>query len=216
MCAHYTIFIEQEELRDIVAAAQKNLAVPTLNFKMGTRDIHPGYGAPVVVPNENVLMPEVMRWGYPLRSKKKRQTDPNKVQYTISYAQNAMLEEALDKPFWRDSLEKRRCLIPVSGFYEYNKKKTPYYFTMPAASFMYVAGIFKTFKDEDGNWFPFYSMMTTKPNQDIARIHDRMPVVLNQEETSIWLHGDFMSMVDRSGVRLQARETTREEMFAGK
>ena len=134
MCAHYTIFIEQDELRDIVAAAEKNLS-PTLNFKMAGTDVFPKYIAPVLVPEDGKLVPTAMRWGYPLRQKKAKQKDPLNPEYTTKAVQNAKLETAQESRFWQDSLEKRRCLIPASGFYEWQTtsegKKVPYYFLMP-------------------------------------------------------------------------------------
>lgn len=216
MCAHYTIFLDQNELRDIVAAAEKNLSVPTLNFKMGTRDIWPGYLAPVLVPQAGELKPMYMCWGYPLRLKGKKQKDPAHPSYISKHVQNAKLEEAAGKPFWRESLESRRCLIPVSGFYEWKTledgSKQPYYFTMPASSIMYMAGMFKQFKTEDGIFFPHYTMMTTAPTNEVGKVHNRMPVVLDDAEKEIWLYGDYMSLVSRGNIHLHAEATAKDKM----
>lgn len=216
MCAHYTIFLQQDELRDIVAAAEKNLATPTLNFKMGTRDIWPGYVAPVMMPDGGTLRPTYMRWGYPLRKKKKIQKDPKNPEYTTRYVQNAKLEEAQEKPFWQDSLEERRCLIPVSGFYEWKTledgQKQPYLFTLPQSSIMYMAGMYKYFKTDDGPYFPYYTMLTTQPTEEVSAVHDRMPVVLSEAEHEIWLGDSFMEMVNRSNIHLQAAATTKDQM----
>lgn len=220
MCAHYLIFLDDGELRDIVDTAAKNLGNDPLNFKMGTRDIFPGYAAPVLMPEKGELKPVYMRWGYPIRQKKKVQKDPKHPEYTTSYAQNAKLEEAADKLFWKDSLENRRCLIPVSGFYEYktleDKRKIPYRFSLPASCVMYMAGMYKFFKQDDGSYFLHYTMMTTAPTSEVAAVHDRMPVVLCEAEHTVWLDGDYMSMLNRSNIHLQATETTREEMFKGR
>ena len=220
MCAHYLIFLDDSDLRDIVKAAERNLGSDTLNFKMGTRDIFPGYAAPVLMPENGGLKPVYMRWGYPIRKKKKIQKDPKHPEYTTSYAQNAKLEEAVGNPFWMDSLKERRCLIPVSGFYEYktlkSKEKVPYRFSLPGSSVMYMAGMYKFFKQDDGSYFQHYTMCTTAPTTEVAAVHDRMPVVLREAEHIIWLDGDYMSLVDRVGIYLQATEISREEMFKGK
>jgi len=216
MCAHYTIFIEQDELRDIVAAAEKNLKEATPNFKMATSDIWPKYFAPVLMPEKGEMKPAAMRWGFPLKMKKKRQKDPAHPEYTTKYVQNAKLETAQASRFWNDSLAERRCLIPVSGFFEWktlqDKTKVPYYFYLPTSNLMYVAGMYKFFKTEDGEYLPHYTMMTTQPTHEVGLVHDRMPVVLTKAEEQVWLSGDFMALVNRSNIHLQGAETTKEKM----
>lgn len=93
---------------------------------------------------------------------------------------NSRIETISDKPYWRKLFNKNRCLIPATAFYEWttiDKTKIPQKIYFDSMPLFFIAGIYVTI--DDGI---FASMITTTPNSSIAKIHNRMPVVLNKEE----------------------------------
>jgi len=117
---------------------------------------------------------------------------------------NCRIETAgITQPF--KNYTENRCIIPVSGFYEWKHikingkvKKEPYYISAPGGNLMAFAGIY------DNSETPTYTLMTTEANDMMAAIHDRMPVVLSKDEEKLWLAGEPMSnYYDRKGIELQ-------------
>jgi putative SOS response-associated peptidase YedK len=103
---------------------------------------------------------------------------------------NARSETVLEKPAYRDSFKKRRCLIPADGFYEWKKvgkEKQPYNFGMTDDSIFAFAGIWDTWKSPDGTPVESCSILTTTPNALVADVHDRMPVILDRDDYEQWL-----------------------------
>lgn len=104
---------------------------------------------------------------------------------------NARIETAPDKPMFRDSFESRRCLIPLDGFYEWERKtkgKLPHFITSADASPLAAAGLWASWRNpEDGERTLTCSILTGKPNQLVAPIHDRMPVIVDRSVWGDWL-----------------------------
>ena len=95
---------------------------------------------------------------------------------------NAMSETAADKPMFRSAFRRRRCILPASGFYEWQptaaKKKQPYAIRLADESPFGFAGLWERWEGPDG---PVESccILTTQPNELVAGIHNRMPVILD-------------------------------------
>jgi putative SOS response-associated peptidase YedK len=104
---------------------------------------------------------------------------------------NAKAETLLNSPTWRIPLERRRCLVPADGFYEWQKidpkSKQPYAFMMADEKPFAFAGLWDSWKDEQGNWLQSYSIITTKANELAATVHNRMPVILHPDDYAQWL-----------------------------
>lgn len=115
--------------------------------------------------------------------------------------------ESADKPTWRDSMEHRRCVLPVPTFYESSQSETfpspktgkpikrQYEFRVPGQDVILIGCTWR------GDAF---SMVTTEANADMAPIHHRMPLIVRQEELPLWLGPDYMRLADRSMIRLEA------------
>lgn len=102
---------------------------------------------------------------------------------------NARAETVHEKPSFRTSFQKHRCLIPASGFYEWQTvagKKQPYYLH-PAERFFAFAGLLAAWKAPDGQTIVSTCIITTGPNAVMAPIHDRMPVILRPTDFDTWL-----------------------------
>jgi putative SOS response-associated peptidase YedK len=102
-----------------------------------------------------------------------------------------------EKPAFRESFKKHRCLVLADGFFEWDKKsdkKVPYRITLKDKKPFAFAGICDSWKDENGKEIKSFSIITTKPNKLIEKIHDRMPVILNEEEEKQWLSAELETM----------------------
>ena len=103
---------------------------------------------------------------------------------------NARSETVHEKPAFRQAIKTRRCIVPASGFYEWSTGehgKIPHYITMRDDSPLPFAGIWKSWKDLDGQAVETCAILTTSANSLMAPIHDRMPVILHPAEFDLWL-----------------------------
>lgn len=107
-----------------------------------------------------------------------------------SHLINARSESVAEKPAFRHAIKYRRCIIPVSGFYEWSHSgalKQPYYIRMADHSPMCLAGLWEMWKAPDGNELETFTILTTAANRVVTPIHDRMPVILHPDSFSLWL-----------------------------
>lgn len=104
---------------------------------------------------------------------------------------NARSESLLERPAFRNSFIRRRCLIPANGFYEWKKQgsyKVPYLIHLKDFSLFAFAGLYDLWKDEKGNVIKSFTIITTSANSFVREIHDRMPVILKREYEEIWIN----------------------------
>ena len=118
---------------------------------------------------------------------------------------NARAETAAARPAFRDAMKRRRCLIPADGFYEWKKlggqeteqaaakgrrkpavRKQPYLFRMKGDRPFAFAGLWDTWW-RDGEKLESFTILTTSPNDLVAPVHDRMPVIIAPEDYARWL-----------------------------
>ncbi|HEY1527873.1 MAG TPA: SOS response-associated peptidase [Candidatus Angelobacter sp.] len=104
---------------------------------------------------------------------------------------NAVCETAAEKPVFRESMKKRRCLIPADGFYEWKKigpkKKQAYNIGMSDDGLFAFAGLWDRWKSPDGKPIESCTILTTDANSLLKDIHNRMPVILNRDHYDLWL-----------------------------
>jgi putative SOS response-associated peptidase YedK len=107
---------------------------------------------------------------------------------------NARAETVAIKPAFRDAFMSRRCLLPADGFFEWRrsgKEKQPFHFGMQDDSLFAFAGLWDRWRDLEGAVIESCSVLTTTANSLLVDIHDRMPVVLRQENYDLWLDPGF-------------------------
>ncbi|MEJ0076812.1 MAG: SOS response-associated peptidase [Alphaproteobacteria bacterium] len=111
---------------------------------------------------------------------------------------NARAETVRTKPFFREAFKRSRCLMPVSGYYEWHyenpddkkEKPQPYYFTRRDGSVMTIAALCDTWRNKAENTnVRSCTMVITEPNKFVAEVHDRMPVVLESSQFDQWMNG---------------------------
>jgi len=107
---------------------------------------------------------------------------------------NARSETAASKNAFRRPLRKRRCIIPADGFYEWqkvegHKKKQPIHITRTDGDMFAFAGLYEVWRGPERDQEPLFSctILTGEPNEKMATIHNRMPIMLAPDDWSMWL-----------------------------
>jgi putative SOS response-associated peptidase YedK len=105
---------------------------------------------------------------------------------------NARAETLSEKPSFRNAVRRRRCVIPADGFFEWKtesdgKTRTPHYVTVDNGRPFALAGLWETWRDPAGVQLRTCTIITTAPNALMRRIHNRMPVILDEEAMRRWL-----------------------------
>ncbi len=103
---------------------------------------------------------------------------------------NARSETAHEKPAFRSAFQRRRCVVPISGFYEWQKGeggKQPWYVTRADEEPLLCAGLWELWTGAGDAAIESFSILTTAPNAFMEKLHDRMPCVLEREGVEAWL-----------------------------
>jgi len=101
---------------------------------------------------------------------------------------NVRAESVLEKPSFRGGLQRRRCLVPSTGFYEWRKgDKQPFFIHSADSDLLYMAAIYDSWQSADGSVVPSLGLLTTDANPAMRELHHRMPVLLFGEERLRWL-----------------------------
>ncbi len=128
-------------------------------------------------------------------------SDPKKAGRMI----NARGETVAEKPAYRSAFKKRRCLIPVSGFYEWeqisSKQKQPWHITRQDRDPIAIASLFEVCERTDLGHTESCCLITTDPNEVMAQFHDRMPVILGRSDWDVWLDPDVPADALQSLIR---------------
>lgn len=177
MCGRFTLTADTEELQK---------AFPEFTF--------PSQSAPrfnvaptqpiLAVPNDGSNNADFFVWGLiPSWAK-----DPEIGNRLI----NARAETLADKPSFRGSYQYKRCLILADGFYEWKaqpgtKAKTPYFIRLDSAAPFAFAGLWDEWYAPDGSQIRSATIITTEPNELMASLHNRMPVILPRRAYAQWL-----------------------------
>jgi putative SOS response-associated peptidase YedK len=175
MCGRYTIIATPEALRALFGYDERPNFPPRYN-------VAPTQPIPVVRLIDGKRHFALVRWGL-LPSWVK---DPKKFTLLI----NARGETVAEKPAYRAAMERRRCLIPADGFYEWKAgtpRKQPYYIRAKDGSPLAFAGLWETWTGPNGEELETAAIVTTSANKTLSPIHDRMPVVVPPDAFDLWL-----------------------------
>jgi putative SOS response-associated peptidase YedK len=184
MCGRFTYKLTWEEL----------VRLYRLTLDQPARNTQPRYNVCPTDPVDTIIEREgkrelvSMRWGLIPRWWSKTVKDAKMATF------NARVETVETKPFFRDAFKRTRCLIPVSGYYEWQNTpdgKQPWYFTArdgpPALT---TAGLWDEWRDRaTGEKLQSCTMIITEPNRFVAEVHDRMPAILAEKDFGPWLNG---------------------------
>jgi putative SOS response-associated peptidase YedK len=103
---------------------------------------------------------------------------------------NARSESVAEKPAYRWSFRKQRCLIPADGFYEWKKEgkaKQPYFIHRKDGKPLAFAGLWARWQDPAKGPLDTFTILTTDANELVRPLHDRMPVILDPKDFDLWL-----------------------------
>lgn len=100
---------------------------------------------------------------------------------------NAQSETCATKPAFRHAFKSRRCLVVADGFYEWPTREKPRLITLKNNEPFSLAGLWETWGPKDGNKVESFTILTTTPNDFMAPIHNRMPVILAPDGWGTWL-----------------------------
>jgi putative SOS response-associated peptidase YedK len=184
MCGRFVSSSPPDELAkyfDVEAVAESVLE-PSFN-------VAPSQDVYVVVETGGLRRLDTFHWGLvPFWAK-----DPSTGNKMI----NARVESIAEKSAYKRSLQKRRCLIPADGFYEWKKipgqkAKQPYFIHRVDGEPMAFAGLWEIWRppedtERTGDPLRSCTIITGKPNEKIAEIHDRMPVMLPPSAWNAWI-----------------------------
>lgn len=176
MCGRFSLAILWEQLMEY-------FQLESMSFEYMPRyNIAPGQLIPVLVARNGKLHAGQLRWGLiPSWAK------DEKIGYQTI---NAKAETLSDKPSFASAFERRRCIIPADGFFEWKKNgasKQPYRITLKSGEPLAMAGLYDTWTTPDGNQISSCTIITTEPNSLIADLHNRMPAILRHEDIPQWL-----------------------------
>ncbi|MBA4176043.1 MAG: DUF159 family protein [Leptothrix sp. (in: Bacteria)] len=183
MCGRYVVAYDPETL---VSGFSLTRVVPFPK----RWNVAPQSPVPVVhETREGERVAELMRWGLVPHWAKEA---------TIGHKlNNARAEGVFDKPSFRQAARRRRCLLPASGFYEWQAAgpglpaktpRQPWYISAADGAPLAMAGLFEAWRPSvDVDWLLTCCIITTEPNGLMAPIHDRMPVFLAAQDWAAWL-----------------------------
>jgi len=151
-------------------------------------DVRPTNMAPIIRDSDGQRLALPARWGLiPSWSKDEK---------IAQHAFNARAETIAEKPSFRAAFKRRRCLVPVSAFFEWREvpgqtKKQKLRFTSPDAHPLALAGLWEHWqRPETGELVESFTVITTSANDFMAPIHDRLPVILGKADWEAWLDQD--------------------------
>lgn len=166
MCGRYQFSIGNSgELQQILRVAARRCGQEASAVAAG--DVMPSRAAPVLVARGGKIVAEVQKWGW--RSAHG------------GVLINARAETVCERPLFRERMLMGRCVVPTSGFYEWDAAKHRYFFGEPDQP-VYLAGI-----DDCIDGTDCFVILTTAPNESVRAVHDRMPLVLQRAQIRPWL-----------------------------
>ncbi|EPX75797.1 SOS response-associated peptidase [Salipiger mucosus] len=177
MCGRFAVTLPPDAMARLFAAVPGNDLPPVPNYNVcPTNDVH------VVRSDGEQRQLGAMRWGFLPHWYKSPTDGPLLI--------NARAESVAEKPAFRAACRARRCIVPASGFYEWTKdeegNRLPWYITPAEGEVLALAGIWQDWERE-GTRYRTCAIVTTGANDEMARLHHRMPVILAPEDWGLWL-----------------------------
>ena len=171
MCGRFVIGGDfRDKLNELIAA--EGIIYSGLPYQESGQDVFPSESSLVIHTGDRKLLAGEMLWGF---------SNP----YRKGLIINARAETVREKNLFADSIMNRRCLIPASGFYEWDPYKARFRFSHPDDELLLLAGIYH---EEHGAPAPHYTILTTQANESMIPVHDRMPVIISRDEIHPWLN----------------------------
>lgn len=149
---------------------------PLPNFNVAPTNLHP------VITQQEPKIIHLYRWGLIPYWAKDIKIGAKMI--------NARVETISEKPAFKQAFEKRRCIVPFDGYYEWLKTpegKIPYRIQVTNTEIFTVAGLYESWRGPDGKTINSFTVITKEAEPVIAHLHDRMPFILLPEQEGLWL-----------------------------
>ena len=153
---------------------------PLPNYNVAPTQMHP------VITQEEPRIIHLYRWGLIPFWAKDMKIGAKMI--------NARIETLEEKPAFRNALQKRRCIVPFDGYYEWKKTpegKIPYRIKLKSTEIFTIAGLYESWKSPERKTIHSFTLITRDADPAIAQIHDRMPMILHPEHEKLWLDPDI-------------------------
>jgi putative SOS response-associated peptidase YedK len=187
VCGRFTLTVDPEQLALAFGLTSLPEFTPRYNIAP-TQDA-------LVITAEQPSEAQFMRWGLiPSWAK-----DPAMGAKLI----NARAETAAEKPSFRTALKRRRCIVPASGFYEWQAReggKQPLYITVKERPVVGLAGLWESWRDSAGEDVRTFTILTTEANAFMKAYHERMPLILHPDDYPVWMERDDVPEAVLQGV----------------
>ena len=175
MCGRY--FIDEDDLAEELERILEELNRKNTPENLKTSgEIFPSDVVPVLANSRRQdVQPFAMRWGYSFPGGRP--------------VINARAETAAEKPMFRDGMRQRRCMIPASSYFEWERRdgqKIKYAICPAGVEMLYLAGVYHL-ENHEGTVAPSFAILTRSAAPEISFIHDRMPVILPPDCAREWL-----------------------------
>lgn len=175
MCGRYTLTSPDDVLAELGVDPPAGLRP---RYNVAPTDV-----MPVVLVRDDHRVAELHRWGLIPSWAESPKVGARMI--------NARAESAASRPAFRSAMASRRCLVPADGFFEWRregKRRVPFWIRRADHRAMAMAGLWERWKDPaTDDWLLSFTILTTPANDQVAGIHDRMPLALDQEDWERWL-----------------------------
>lgn len=188
MCGRYVVTKELSDLREFFDA-ETPIEFPTISY-----NIAPTQVGPILVEREVDSVPT-------------RELHPARFGLIPQWAKevqtplfNARIETVLEKPSFKDSALRKRCVVPASGYFEWDSEKQPHY--VFADSLIFFAGIYSFWRDpakqptDPSRWVLSFSILTKPASPSLSWVHERSPVFLSEDGVEAWIAPDYETTPD--------------------
>lgn len=164
MCCRY--YYDEKMAKEIEKICMK------INEKlnMASGEYGPAQKAPVITGRMDKLTLEEMQWGFPQHDGK-------------GLLINARCEGIEERKAFGESVQRRRCVIPASEYYEWDAGKHKVAFSRVDDKPIYMAGVYNLIDNKER-----FVVITTEANETVKNVHDRMPLILEESEIDMWIH----------------------------
>lgn len=170
MCGRY--YVDEKTAKEIEKIV-RNIDKKLNGVKMG--EVQPSQNALVLIGKKPELSAEVMQWGFPRLDKK-------------GLIINARAESVKEKRTFKDCEMQRRCIVPAAHYFEWDREKTKTVLSRSDSGIVYMAGVYQYIQNVER-----VVILTTQANQSVAKIHDRMPLILDEKEIEGWVYDNELA-----------------------
>ena len=187
MCGRYMIISSPEAIRRLFGYPEQPNFPPRYN-------VAPTQPVPIVRLVDGQRQFALVRWGLIPPWVK----DPQKFSLLI----NARCESVHDKPAFRNAMRRRRCLVPADGFYAWKEeggRKRPYCLRPRDGGPIAFVGLWETWMGPNGEEMETATIVTTAATGELARLHERVPVIVPPEAFDLWLNCGAVDAVTAAG-----------------